>query len=108
MRTPQIVMGTAVVVLVVLLFTSPRHWVPAYSASNERTVQGVVQDVQEFYCPISGDLGTHLCRFYQVGSLARSLQLAQCLPSSCANSSGLSRSLRRQSDKVPLCSVSPG
>ncbi|MFZ1138200.1 MAG: hypothetical protein WB781_25640 [Candidatus Sulfotelmatobacter sp.] len=33
---------------------------PVYSASNERTVQGVVQDVQEFYCPISGDVGTHL------------------------------------------------
>jgi hypothetical protein len=53
-------MGTAFVVLVVLLFTSPRHRVPVYSASNEQTVQGVVQDVQEFYCPISGDEGTHL------------------------------------------------
>jgi hypothetical protein len=53
-------MGTAVVVLVILLFTSPRHRVPVYSASNEQTAQGVVQDVQEFYCPISGDVGTHL------------------------------------------------
>ncbi|MGA7770490.1 MAG: hypothetical protein WCA27_30185 [Candidatus Sulfotelmatobacter sp.] len=60
MRIPQTVMGTAVVVLAILLFTSPRHRVPVYSASNERTVQGVVQDVQEFYCPISGDVGTHL------------------------------------------------
>jgi hypothetical protein len=60
MRTPQIVMGTAVVVLAILLFTSPRYWVPVYSASNEQTVQGAVQEVQEFYCPISGDVGTHL------------------------------------------------
>jgi len=60
MRTPQMVMGTAVVVLVVLLFTSPRHRVPVYSTSNEGILQGVVQDVQEFYCPISGDEGTHL------------------------------------------------
>ena len=60
MRVPQIVMATAVLVLAVLLFTSPRHRVPVYSASNEQSVQGVVQNVQEFYCPISGDVGTHL------------------------------------------------
>lgn len=60
MRTPQMVMGTAVVILVVLLFTSPRHRVPVYSTSNEGILQGVVQDVQEFYCPISGNEGTHL------------------------------------------------
>ena len=60
MKIPQIVMCTAVLVLVILLFTSPRHRVPVYSASNEQTVQGAVQDVQEFYCPISGDVGTHL------------------------------------------------
>lgn len=60
MRTPQIVMGTAIVILVVLLFTSPRHRVPVYSTSSEGILQGVVQDVQEFYCPISGDEGTHL------------------------------------------------
>lgn len=60
MRTPQIVMGTAVVILVVLLFTSPRPRVPVYSTSSEGILQGVVQDVQEFYCPISGDEGTHL------------------------------------------------
>ena len=60
MRIPQIVMGTAVVVLVLLVFTSPRHRVPVYSPSNEGSLQGVVQDVQEFYCPISGEEGTHL------------------------------------------------
>jgi len=60
MRTPQTVMGTAVVILVVLLLTSPRHRVPVYSTSSEGILQGVVQDVQEFYCPISGDVGTHL------------------------------------------------
>ena len=60
MKTPQTIMGIASVILVVLLFTSPRHRVPAYDASDEVTVQGVVQDVQQFYCPISGDVGTHL------------------------------------------------
>jgi len=60
MRTPRMVMGTAVVILVVLLLTSPRHRVPVYSTSDEGVLQGVVQDVHEFYCPISGDEGTHL------------------------------------------------
>lgn len=60
MRIPKIVMGIAVVVLVLLLSTSPRHRVPVYSPSSEGSLQGVVQDVQEFYCPISGDVGTHL------------------------------------------------
>jgi hypothetical protein len=69
MRTPQMVMGTAVVILVVLLFTSPRHRVPVYSTSNEAILQGVVQDVQEFYCPISGDEGTHLLVKTEDGTL---------------------------------------
>jgi hypothetical protein len=50
MRIPQIIMGIGLVLLVVLLFTSPRHRAPAYSAWNEVTVQGTVEGVQEFYC----------------------------------------------------------
>lgn len=69
MRTPQMVMGTAVVILVVLLFTSPRHRVSVYSTSNEGILQGVVQDVQEFYCPISGDEGTHILLKTEDGTL---------------------------------------
>ena len=69
MRTPQIVMGTAVLVLAVLLFTSPRHRVHFYNTSNEGILQGVVQDVQEFYCPISGDEGTHLLVKTEGGTL---------------------------------------
>jgi DNA/RNA endonuclease YhcR with UshA esterase domain len=61
MRIPQMIMGCALVVLVILLFTDgPVQRAPAYNAANEVTVQGVVQDVQEFYCPISGNEGTHL------------------------------------------------
>jgi DNA/RNA endonuclease YhcR with UshA esterase domain len=61
MKIPQMIMGGALLVLVILLFThSPMQRTTAYNASDEVTVQGVVQDVQEFYCPISGDEGTHL------------------------------------------------
>jgi hypothetical protein len=69
MKTPQAIMGIASVVLVVLLFTSPRRHAPVYDASDEVTVQGVVQDVQEFYCPISGDVGTHLTVKTQNGTV---------------------------------------
>ena len=60
MKTPQMILGVALVVLVVLLFTSPRQRAPAYDSSDEVSVQGIVQDVQQFYCPISGEQGTHL------------------------------------------------
>ena len=61
MKTIRFITVAAAVVLVVLLLANrPRRDVPAYNAANEVTVRGVVQDVQEFYCPISGDEGTHL------------------------------------------------
>jgi|HubBroStandDraft_2_1064218.scaffolds.fasta_scaffold172535_2 hypothetical protein len=60
MKTPQTILAVAFVILVVLLFTSPRHRAPMYDASAEVTMQGVIQDVQQFYCPISGEEGTHL------------------------------------------------
>jgi hypothetical protein len=74
-RIPQIVMGTAVLVLAILLFSRPRHRVPVYSASNEQTVQGVVQDVQKFYRPIS-DVGTHLLVKTDHGTLQ--VHIARC------------------------------
>jgi len=59
MRIPQIIMGAGLVVLVVLLLSPQRH-APAYDAAAEVTLHGVVGDVQSFYCPVSGDEGTHL------------------------------------------------
>ena len=59
MKAPQIVLGLGLVVLIVLLLTPERH-PPAYNAASEVTLQGVVEDVKNFYCPVSGDDGTHL------------------------------------------------
>lgn len=59
MRTPQIIMGVALVALVVLLLTPQRH-PPRYNTAAEVTLRGVVEDVKNFYCPISGEEGTHL------------------------------------------------
>lgn len=33
---------------------------PKYNVATEVTLKGVVQDVQEFQCPVSGGLGAHL------------------------------------------------
>jgi hypothetical protein len=59
MRTPQIILGVGLVVLAVLLLIPQRH-PTRYSAAAEATLHGVVSDVQEFYCPVSGSMGTHL------------------------------------------------
>ncbi len=70
MRLPQMIMGGALIVLVILLFShNPMQRAIAYNSSNEVTVQGVVQDVQEFYCPISGDEGSHLMVKTENGTL---------------------------------------
>jgi len=61
MKTARFITIAAALVLVVLLLTNrSRRDVPNYNATAEATVRGTVQDVQEFWCPISGDEGTHL------------------------------------------------
>jgi len=63
MRTIKIILGIATVVLIVVLTaTSPKREqrVPTYNAASEIRARGVVEEVQEFYCPISDDQGTHL------------------------------------------------
>jgi len=59
MRIPQIVFTTGLVVLALLLL-SPRHHPYAYNTNTEARIQGVVQEVEEFYCPVTGEIGTHL------------------------------------------------
>jgi len=58
MRTPQIVLSVGLLVLVVLLLSPQRHR-PAYNTANEVTLTGVVGDITDFYCPVSGTVGTH-------------------------------------------------
>jgi len=59
MKTPQIIVSVGMIVLVVLLLTPQRH-PPRYDSAAEVTLRGVVQDVKNFYCPVSGEEGTHL------------------------------------------------
>ena len=59
MRIPQIIMAVGLVVLVVLLLSPQRHPL-AYNTAAEVRIHGVVEEVQNFYCPVSGGEGTHL------------------------------------------------
>ena len=59
MKTPQIIVSVGMIVLVVLLLSPQRH-PPRYDSAAEVTLRGVVQDVKNFYCPVSGEEGTHL------------------------------------------------
>ena len=49
-----------VLVVVLILGNGAKQRAPKYSAATEVTVEGVVQEVQQFWCPINGDEGTHL------------------------------------------------
>jgi hypothetical protein len=78
MRIPQIVMGVGLVVLVVLLLSPQRH-PPAYNAAAEVTLHGVVENVRDFYCPVSGTEGTHLMVATENGTVEVHLAPSQFL-----------------------------
>jgi len=62
MKTVNIVVGTVAVVLVVVLsFLGNRpEPKPTYNAMTEARVEGTILEVQEFYCPVTDDRGSHL------------------------------------------------
>ncbi len=63
MRNLKIIVGALTVTVIVLLtaVTSRKdNDSLVYSPANEMTVAGAVEDVQEFYCPVTEDRGTHI------------------------------------------------
>jgi hypothetical protein len=63
MRNLKIIIGAATVVLIVLLTAVTSRKDPdvlVYRAANEMVAVGTVEDVQEFYCPVTDDRGTHV------------------------------------------------
>jgi hypothetical protein len=63
MRNVKIIVGTVTVVLIVMLTAVTSRKQPdslAYSAGNEFIAAGTVEEVQEFYCPVTEDRGTHV------------------------------------------------
>lgn len=63
MRNVKIIVGVVTVLLIVLLtaVTSKKdNDSLVYNPANETTAVGTVQEVQEFYCPVTEDRGTHV------------------------------------------------
>lgn len=54
------------ILLVGILLTAALAWAetptsaPKYNPANEVTIKGVVQEVKDFQCPVSGGMGAHL------------------------------------------------
>jgi hypothetical protein len=60
MRIPQAITGVGLIVLMILLFAVPQRRRATYDPGTELKISGIVQNVESFYCPISGAQGTHL------------------------------------------------
>ncbi len=61
MRMLKILTVVAFVLVVILILGSgAKQRAPKYNAATEVKVEGVVAEVQQFWCPINGDEGTHL------------------------------------------------
>ncbi len=61
MRMLKILTAVAFVLVVILILgNGAKQRAPKYNAATEVKVEGVVQEVQQFWCPINGDEGTHL------------------------------------------------
>jgi len=60
MRMLKILTVAAFVLVIILLFhNGPKQLAPRYNAATEIKSDGVIADVQQYWCPINGDEGTH-------------------------------------------------
>ena len=67
-----------------LLATSPARAqapasAPKYDVANEVTIKGVVQEVKDFQCPVSGGMGAHIIVKTDKGSVTVHLALSKFL-----------------------------
>jgi len=70
MRALKIITGLGLFVLfLVVMVNGPRQRAPRYNAATEVKVQGVVQEVSEYWCPINADKGAHLMLKTEAGIL---------------------------------------
>jgi hypothetical protein len=61
MKTLKILTIIAIVVFIAAVIgNGPKQRAPKYDVATETRVTGVIQEVQQFWCPVNGDEGTHL------------------------------------------------
>jgi len=70
---------------ILVLFTVALAWAqapasaPKYDLANEVTIKGVVQEVKDFQCPVSGGMGAHLVVKTDKGTVTVHLALSKFL-----------------------------
>lgn len=80
MKRVVIIMAVLVVAVVVLLTLLARRQEPVtYDVAKEAKISGTVQDVQEYYCPVTDDRGTHLVLKTDNGEVLIHVALARFL-----------------------------
>ncbi len=82
MRNLKIIIGTLTVVLIVLFTALPSRRERdslAYSPKNEATIAGTVEEVQEFFCPVTDDRGTHVKLKTEDGTIVVHVALSRFL-----------------------------
>jgi hypothetical protein len=80
MRNLKIIIGTLTVLLIVLLTAVSSKKEPdslSYLASNEITTTGTVEEVQEFFCPVTEDRGTHVMLKTDTGRMLVHVSIAR-------------------------------
>jgi hypothetical protein len=68
MRVIRVVLGALLLLLLVAAFplavaadkNPPAHEMYPYDLAQQRVISGTVIDVQEYQCPVSGTVGTHI------------------------------------------------
>lgn len=57
---PKFVLIVSILVLLSVTLAWAQASAPKYDLANEVTIKGVVQEVKDFQCPVSGGMGAHL------------------------------------------------
>lgn len=60
MRKLIFALGIIVIATAALAWAQTPASAPKYDPANEVTIKGVVQEVKDFQCPVSGGMGAHL------------------------------------------------
>lgn len=63
-----VTLGALVLIVALSMLDPPRRTAPAYNAANEIKLTGTIENVAEFFCPISDDQGLHLTMKTDLGS----------------------------------------
>ncbi|HYN16084.1 MAG TPA: hypothetical protein VES66_09905 [Terriglobales bacterium] len=71
--------GILVVLTVTLTWAQAPASAPKYDLANEVTIKGVVQEVKDFQCPVSGGMGAHLVVKTDKGTVTVHLALSKFL-----------------------------